>query len=53
MLLTLAVILVILWIAGLISSYTLGGWLHLLLVVAIIAVIVRLIGRPGPPAPPL
>jgi hypothetical protein len=48
MLFTLAVILVILWLLGLISSYTLGGWIHILLVVAIIAVLVRLIapGRP-------
>jgi len=54
MLLTLAVILIILWLLGLISSYTLGGWLHLLLVAAIIAIVIRLVaGRPGPPAPPL
>jgi hypothetical protein len=50
MLVTLAVILIVLWLLGLISSYTLGGWLHILLVVAIIALLVRLIaGRPGPP----
>jgi hypothetical protein len=50
MLVTLAVILIILWLLGLISSYTLGGFIHLLLVVAIIALLVRLIaGRPGPP----
>jgi len=50
MLLTLAMILVVLWLVGMISSYTLGGWLHLLLVLAIIAFIVRLIApRPGPP----
>ena len=53
MLLTIAVILIILWLLGLISSYTLGGWLHLLLIAAIIAIIVRLfVGRPGPPVPP-
>jgi hypothetical protein len=52
MLLTLAVILVILWLLGMICSYTLGGWLHLLLVLALVAVIVRLITpRPGPPGP--
>jgi hypothetical protein len=52
MLFTLAVILFILWLVGLISSYTLGGWLHLLLVLAIIAVIVQLIiPRRGPPGP--
>ncbi|HXU78733.1 MAG TPA: lmo0937 family membrane protein [Methylomirabilota bacterium] len=54
MLTTLAVILIVLWLLGLISSYTLGGWIHILLVAAIIAVLVRLIaGRPGPPAAPL
>ncbi len=53
MLVTIAIILIVLWFLGLISSYTLGGWLHLLLVVAIIALIVGLIsGRSGPPAPP-
>lgn len=53
MLLTIAVILVVLWLLGMISSYTLGGWLHLLLVVAIIALLVRLIaGPPRPPVPP-
>lgn len=52
MLFTLAVILVILWLLGMITSYTLGGWLHLLLVLALIAVIVRLITpRAGPPGP--
>ena len=43
MLWTIAVILVLLWILGMVSSYTLGGFLHLLLVLAIIAVAVRLI----------
>ena len=52
--LTIAIVLIILWLLGLISSYTLGGWLHLLLVAAIIAIVIRLVaGRPGPPAPPL
>ena len=55
MLFTLAIILFVLWLLGMISSYTLGGWLHLLLVLAIIAVIVRLITPPraGPPGPPV
>ena len=43
MLYTLAVILVIAWLLGLVSSYTLGGFIHILLVVAIIVVLVRLI----------
>ena len=40
---TLAIILVILWLLGLVSSYTLGGFIHILLVVAIIAILIRLI----------
>jgi hypothetical protein len=53
MLLTLAIILIVLWLLGLISSYTLGGWIHILLIAAIIAFIIRLVaGRPGPTAPP-
>ena len=52
MLFTLAVILFVLWPLGMISSYTLGGWLHILLVLAIIAIIVRLVlPRSGPPGP--
>ena len=43
MLWTLAVILFVLWLLGLVSSYTLGGFIHILLVVAIIIVIVRVI----------
>jgi predicted ferric reductase len=40
---TLAVILLILWILGLVTSYTLGGFIHLLLVVAIIVILLRVI----------
>lgn len=43
MLYTLAVILLVLWLLGLVSSYTLGGFIHILLVVAIIMVLVNLI----------
>ena len=43
MLYTLAVILIIAWLLGMVSSYTLGGFIHILLVVAIIAVLIRLI----------
>ena len=47
MLWTLIVILLILWFVGLISSYTLGGWLHILLVIAIVLLVIRLVsGRP-------
>jgi hypothetical protein len=43
MLWTIAVILLLLWALGLITSYTLGGFVHILLVVALIVVLVRLI----------
>ncbi|MDO9423134.1 MAG: lmo0937 family membrane protein [Methylobacter sp.] len=43
MLETLAILLVILWILGLVSSYTLGGFIHILLVIAIIVVVLRVI----------
>ncbi len=47
MLWTIFVILLILWILGLISGYTLGGFIHILLVLAIIVLLIRLIsGRP-------
>jgi Family of unknown function (DUF5670) len=48
MLYTLAVILLVLWLLGLVSSYTLGGFIHILLVVAVVMVLVQLItGRRG------
>jgi hypothetical protein len=43
MLYTIAVILVVLWLLGLVSSYTMGGFIHILLVIAVIVVIVQLI----------
>ncbi|MGB3121714.1 MAG: lmo0937 family membrane protein [Verrucomicrobiales bacterium] len=43
MLNTLAVILIVLWILGLVTSYTMGGFIHILIVVAVIVVLVRLI----------
>ena len=47
MLWTIAVILIILWLLGLVSSYTMGGFIHILLVIAIVVILVRLIqGRP-------
>jgi hypothetical protein len=42
MLWTIAVILAVLWLLGLVTSYTLGGFIHLLLVAAVIVVLVRL-----------
>ena len=43
MLMTLAIILVVLWALGLVTSYTMGGFIHLLLVIAIVVVLVRAI----------
>jgi len=43
MLYTIAVILVILWLIGFVSSYTMGGFIHVLLVIAIIVVLVNVI----------
>jgi hypothetical protein len=43
MLYTIAIILLVLWALGLVSSYTMGGFVHILLVIAIVLVLVRLI----------
>jgi len=43
MLWTIALILIILWLLGLVSGYTIGNFIHILLVIAIIVVVVRLI----------
>ena len=43
MLWTIAVILIILWLLGLVSSYTMGGFIHILLVIAIVVVLLRII----------
>lgn len=40
---TIAIILVILWLLGMVSSYTIGGFIHILLIVAIIMILLRLI----------
>jgi len=44
MLYTLAVVLIILWLLGLVSSYTLGGFIHILLVLAIVVILLSVIG---------
>ena len=44
MLWTIAIILFVLWLLGLVSSYTMGGFIHILLVLAVILLLVRLIG---------
>ncbi len=43
MLWTITIVLVVLWLVGLVSSYTLGGWIHILLVLAIIVLIFNLL----------
>lgn len=44
MIYTIAVVLVILWLLGLVTSYTLGGFIHVLLVVALIVILFNFIG---------
>jgi hypothetical protein len=48
MLYTIAVILLILWLLGLVTSYTLGGFIHILLVVAIVVILLRVISGRKP-----
>jgi hypothetical protein len=43
MLYTIAVILVVLWLLGLVTSYTMGGFIHILLVIAIIVILLQVI----------
>lgn len=43
MLQTIAVVLIVLWLLGMVSSYTMGGFIHILLVIAIVVILVRLI----------
>jgi len=40
---TIAVILIVLWILGLVTSYTLGGFIHVLLVIAVVVILIQLI----------
>ena len=48
MLYTIAVVLVILWLLGLVTAYTMGGFIHILLVIAIIVVLLRVINGRSP-----
>lgn len=48
MLYTIAVVLVILWLVGLVSSYTIGGFIHILLVIAIVIILLRVISGRRP-----
>ena len=43
MLVTIAIILLVLWVLGLVSSYTLGGFIHILLVIALVVIVINLI----------
>lgn len=43
MLWTIAVVLIILWVLGFVTSYTMGGFIHILLVIAVISILVRII----------
>jgi len=48
MLWTIAVILVVLWLLGMVSSYTMGGFLHLLIVLAVVVMVLRLLQGRNP-----
>jgi hypothetical protein len=48
MLYTIAVVLLILWLLGLVTSYTIGGFIHVLLVIAVVMVLLRVINRRSP-----
>jgi hypothetical protein len=48
MLWTIFVILLVLWLLGMVSSYTLGGYIHLLLVIAVVVVLIRVIQGRNP-----
>lgn len=43
MLTTIAIVLIILWLLGIVTSYTVGGFIHILLVIAIVMILIRLI----------
>lgn len=47
MLYTIAVVLLVMWLLGLVTSYTVGGFIHILLVVAVVMVLLRLIRGRG------
>ena len=48
MLYTIAVVLIILWLLGLVTAYTLGGFIHVLLVIAIVMILLRVISGRSP-----
>jgi len=48
MLYTIAVILIVLWLLGMVSSYTIGGFIHVLLVIAVVVILLRIISGRKP-----
>jgi hypothetical protein len=48
MLYTIAVVLIVLWLLGMVSSYTMGGFIHILLVLAVVMILVNLISGRRP-----
>lgn len=48
MITTIAIVLLVLWLLGLVTSYTIGGFIHILLVVAVIMVLIRIIKGKNP-----
>jgi hypothetical protein len=48
MLYTIAVVLIILWLLGLVTAYTMGGFIHVLLVIAVVVVLLRIISGKSP-----
>ena len=43
MLYTIAVVLIVLWLLGLVSSYTMGGFIHVLLIIAVVMIVIQVI----------
>lgn len=43
LLITIAIVLLVLWLLGLVTSYTIGGFIHILLLLAVVAILIRLI----------
>lgn len=48
MLYTIAIVLVVLWLLGLVTSYTIGGFIHVLLVIAVVMILIRIIQGRNP-----
>ncbi len=48
MLMTIFVVLLVLWLLGMVSSYTLGGYIHILLIIALVVILIRVIQGRNP-----